>query len=78
MFDSARSVFAGIHFPHFLQSNTIGLWLTFLPEIELLEQLFRQVTMATLCKYRTLGKQFHTSLKIILRRKATMHKVQRE
>ena len=52
--------------PEFLQPDTVGLWRTVLPQVQFGVELFGQMSVTSLGKYRTLGMQFHTTLKCLL------------
>jgi len=67
MLHSARVMIGGVYFPQFLDPYAISLGCTLLSQVELIVELFGQVTMTTLCKDGHLGIELHAPLKRLLR-----------
>jgi len=62
-----RVMVGRIYFPQLLHPYAISLGCTLLSQVELVVELFGQVTMTTLCKDGHLGIELHASLKRLLR-----------
>lgn len=54
------------HLTHLLQSDGVGLWVAVFSQVELLVQLFGQVSMTAFSKQGDFSVQLHSSLKNIL------------
>lgn len=52
--------------PHLLQADRVGLWFAVFSQVELLVQLFGQVSMTAFSKQRDFSVELHSSLKNIL------------
>lgn len=52
--------------PHLLQADGVGLWFAVFSQVELLVELFGQVSMTAFSKHCDFSVEFHSSLKNIL------------
>nr|CAD7419716.1 unnamed protein product [Timema poppensis] len=63
VFHGPRMVFVLPNFPDLLQTDTVSLRLTLLPQLESSEQLLRKMAVAALREDGALGVKLHASLK---------------